>query len=74
MTKEILNTTLIIDDCIELAAEHLPVGWGVVITIEKNGYGVRLVNPACEDFDLYGGDGLRSDIVEGINIANGFKQ
>ena len=74
MNKEILNIPLTIDDCLELAAEHLPADWEVVITIEKNGYGVRLVSPACEDFDLDGGDGLRSDIVEGINVANGFKQ
>ena len=73
MKSELLNTPQTIDECIELAAEHLPSEWELVITIEKHGYGVMLVNPDCEDFELDGGDGLRSDIIKGINDANGFK-
>tara|TARA_R110000782_G_scaffold65882_2_gene133949 strand:+ start:1586 stop:1810 length:225 start_codon:yes stop_codon:yes gene_type:complete len=74
MKSELLNTPQTIDECIELAAEHLPSEWELVITIEKNIYSIMLVNPERENFAVDGGDGLRSDIIEGINNANGFKE
>lgn len=72
MLREELSMPRTIDECIELAAEHLPEGFEVVITIEKGGYGVKYINPDCEEFDPSGDDGLRSDIIKAINEANGF--
>lgn len=72
MLKEKLSTPVTIDECTELAAQQLPEGYEVVITIEKNGYGVKLVDAECSEFDANGDDGIRSDIIRAINEANGF--
>ena len=74
MSIEILVTPQTVDECIELAAEHLPECYEITISVEKSGYSVRLSDPDCEDISLDGGDGMRSDIIEGINIANSFAQ
>ena len=73
MNKEFLSIPATIDECIELAAEHLPDGYEIRISVEKHGYGVKLDDSECNETNLDGGDGMRSDIIEGINIANGFK-
>ena len=74
MSKEILVIPQTVDECIELAAENLPAGYEIRISIEKHGYGVKLDGIMCNETNLDGGDGMRSDIIEGINIANGFAQ
>jgi hypothetical protein len=62
-----------IDAAIDKAAEHLPEGWEINISIERHGYGVSLSKPDGSDVsNVDGGDGLRSDIDEAIRIANGF--
>ncbi len=71
MTKE-LSMPATVDECIELAAEHLPAGQEVTISVEKHGYGVKLEDPKCNEFRVDGGDGIRSDIIEAVNKANGF--
>ena len=58
-------------DMIERAAKHLPEGYIIDIQIEKDGYGVGLVTENGR-LDLDGGDGMISDINEGISVANGF--
>lgn len=70
--KTELSMPATIGECMELAAEHLPDGYEIKISVEKHGYGVHLENPDCEGISLDGGDGARSDIIEGINLANGF--
>ncbi len=70
--KTELSMPATIDECIELAAEHLPEGYEILISVEKYGYGVKLEDPECNEFRMDGGDGIRSDIIKGINQANGF--
>jgi len=72
MIKEELTTPRTIDECIDLAAEHLPEGFEVVITIENGGYSVKLIDDKCAEFDANGDDGIRSDIIGAINESNGF--
>ena len=67
-----LSIPATIDECIELAAEYLPEGYEIKISVEKNGYGVHLEDPECAEFDVNGDDGIRSDIIRAINEANGF--
>lgn len=59
------------DDAIDAAAEHLPKGYRVMIAIERHGYGFHLETPDCDEVDIDGGDGLRSDVWEAIRKANG---
>jgi len=58
-------------DMVERAAKHLPEGYIIDIQIEKDGYGVGLITENGR-LDLDGGDGMISDINEGISVANGF--
>lgn len=60
-----------LDDAINAAAEHLPAGYELKITIEKNGYSAVLDDPHCQETALDGGDGIRSDIWQAIMLANG---
>ncbi len=59
------------DQAIEAAAKHLPEGYEIIITITRHGYGVSLGTPECDEIDLDGGDGMRSDVWDGIMQANG---
>ncbi|MBL4761508.1 MAG: hypothetical protein JKY93_02270 [Gammaproteobacteria bacterium] len=61
-----------LDEVIERAAEHLKEGWNLIINIEKEGCVVTLQDPDMTEFSCDGGDGIRSDINEGICISNGF--
>lgn len=58
-----------IDESINLAAELLPPLFEITITIEKHGYAVKLIDPECSEIDCDGGDGIRSDIIDGIEKA-----
>jgi hypothetical protein len=58
-------------DMVERAAKHLPEGYIIDIQVEKDGYGVGLITENGR-LDLDGGDGMISDINEGISVANGF--
>lgn len=58
------------DEAIEAAAEHLPDGYDIIVTISKHGYGVTLGTPTCNEVVLDGGDGMRSDVWAGIMQAN----
>ena len=57
------------DIAIEAAAEHLPEGFRVIISVEKNGYGVYLEDKSGAEIDIDGGDGMRSDVWEAIDQA-----
>ena len=59
------------DEAIEAAAEHLPEGFRVIIAVEKNGYGVHLEDNNSSEIAVDGGDGMRSDVWEAIQKANG---
>jgi hypothetical protein len=64
-----------VDAAIEKAAEHLPEGWVVNISVERHGYGVSLSKPdGSEVSNVDGGDGIRSDIDAAIRIACGFDE
>lgn len=54
---------------VNLAAEKLPVGYEIIITVEKNGYGVVLCDKYCKESNVDGGDGLVSDILEAIDLS-----
>jgi len=71
--NEIDRVTETIDEMLERAAKYLPKGFTITIDIEKDGYNVSLTKPnGFTIVSIDGGDGLRSDINEGICIANGF--
>ena len=76
MTKEekykMCSIPQTIDDVIEKAAQHLPLGYVVNIEIENGGYNVELVKPDYTTKNVDGGVGLCSDINEAICVANGF--
>ena len=55
-------------DAIQEAAKSLPNGVKISIEIEKEGYGVYLMAHGYKK-DLDGGDGMLSDILEGIELA-----
>lgn len=59
------------DQAIESAAEHLPDGYEIIITVTRHGYGVSLGTPEYDEINLDGGDGMRSDVWVGIMQANG---
>lgn len=67
-----LSVPRTIDECVELAAECLPEGWELVVTIESGGYSVKLIDPKCAEFDSCSDDSIKGDMIKGINIANGF--
>lgn len=60
-----------VEEAMEAASEHLPNGYDINVIISKHGYGVTLGTPECDEIDLDGGDGMRSDIRLGIMQANG---
>ncbi len=76
MTKEekykMCSIPQTIDDAIEKAAQHLPLGYVVNIEIERNGYNIELEKPDSTTQNIDGGDGICSDITEAICVANGF--
>lgn len=58
------------DEAIDAAAEHLPQGYSINIMVERHGYGVCLLNrDSGEETELDGGDGMLSDVYEGIEQA-----
>lgn len=60
------------DQAIEVAAEHLPDGYEIIIGVCRHGYRVSLSTPRYDDeINLDGGDGMRSDVWQGIMQANG---
>ena len=58
-----------IDEAINMAAEMLPPAFELVVTIERFGYSVKLIDLATKEIDCDGGDGIRSDIIDGIEKA-----
>ena len=59
------------DIAIDKAAEYLPIGFRVVIEVEKDGYGVYLEDNNGNKTPIDGGDGMRSDVWEAISQARG---
>lgn len=59
----------LIGKAIEEAAKDLPEGFTIKIEIEKHGYGVHLVDGHYREYDLDGGNGLISDIEQGLAKA-----
>jgi|TARA_R110000803_G_C11867821_1_gene308029 hypothetical protein len=58
------------DQAINEAAKNLPAGYVVKICIEKDGYNVEMDLSSGETVDsVDGGDGLRSDVWEAIQLA-----
>jgi hypothetical protein len=64
-------TPMTLEEVVEKAAKHLPEGYVIDIQIEKDGYGVGLITKNGR-LQLDGGDGIISDINEGICVANEF--
>lgn len=60
-----------IDEVVNKAAKHLPLGYSIRIEIEKEGYNVELLQPhsTTKTFD---GEGIIDEINEAICWANGF--
>jgi len=70
--KEAYDLPCSVDAAIDKAAEHLPPGWEIKLSIERNGYDLYLRAPDGSEIDNISGDnGLISDIDEAIRIANG---
>lgn len=59
------------DQAIEAAAKYLPQGYEIIILVTRHGYDVSLGTPECDEINLDGGDGIRSDVWCGIMQANG---
>ena len=64
-----IDTPATMDEAIDLAAQHLPEGYRVFIVVEKGGYNVYLEDENTSEIAVDGGDGMRSDVAEAINVA-----
>jgi hypothetical protein len=68
--NEILRSCPNLGEAVNKAAQHLPTGYQVVISVEHEGYGVELSHPNgfVQDID---GDGVVACVNDAIAIANG---
>lgn len=64
-----IDTPATMDEAIDLAAQHLPSCYRVFIVVELGGYDVYLEDPHGNELPVDGGDGMRSDVAEAINMA-----
>lgn len=58
-----------LEQAVQLAAQHLPDGYRIQITLEKEGYGFSLIKPSGEEVCFSSDDCLKSQIIEHVNFA-----
>ena len=60
-----------LDEAVNMAARDLPTGWRIVLSIEREGYGVNLVDPFGDEqvVDLDSEYGIPGEIDDLLRIA-----